>query len=143
MKNESVFIVEDDKFFNDLLKGKIQSLGYYDVVSFNKAESCIENLYKIPHIVLLDHNLKGVLNGLETLKKIKEYNPNIFVIYISGQKDMQIAIDSLKYGSFDYIVKDKSTMDRLESIIKRIEQFEQSRKQSTIVSTLKSIFSIN
>merc|ERR1711916_285338 len=108
MKKESIYIVEEDKFFNDLLRGKLHSLGYENIESFHTAMSCIDKLDKSPDIILLDHNLKGI-SGIEILQRIKAYNSKIIVIYISGHHDMQIALDSIKYGAFDYIAKDSKT----------------------------------
>ncbi len=96
MKNlPKIFIVEDDAFYASLLTNEIIKNRLGDVESFSSGESFMENLFKMPDIVLLDHNL-GSMQGVEILKKIKSINPNIQVILLSAKDKIRIAISSLK-----------------------------------------------
>jgi DNA-binding NtrC family response regulator len=72
-------------------------------------------------MILLDYQL-GDDNGLEVLKKIKSYDPDIHVVFLSGQKKVDVAVDSLKYGSIDYVVKDEMAMSQLTEIMHRLEK---------------------
>ena len=76
------------------------------------------------------------MNGAEVLKKILEFNPNIQVIIISGQENINTAIDLLKKGAYDYIVKDDDTRNRLWTTVNNIrknlllkEEVEQLREE--------------
>ncbi len=137
MKALKIFIVEDDPFYRDLLKGCLRNIGYTDVYTYSSGDECVLNLYRQPDVILLDHNLDGK-NGIETLKSIKGYDPEIFVVYVSGQKDLQIAIDSLKYGSFDYITKDPKVHERLEKVLNRISKLQEEFRQRSRLSGIKS-----
>ena len=60
------------------------------------------------------------LTGFEVLRKIKRYNPNIYIVMISGQENIKTAVDALKYGAFDYVIKDSSVCDTMTRIINKI-----------------------
>jgi len=119
-----IFIVEDDAFYASLLKNEIVKNKVGRVEVFHSGEKFLDNLFKMPDVVLLDHNL-GSMRGLEVLKQIKSINPNIQVIFLSAQEKLQVAITSLKYGAYDYVEKNDSTLTRITSLIKRITEFNQ------------------
>lgn len=71
------------------------------------------------------------ITGLGVLKKIKSYNPRIYVIMVSGQQNIKIAVDALKYGAFDYIIKDNLVHDKMTLIINKISLAKEAMKKST------------
>lgn len=119
MKNPNIFIVEDDQFFAQMLKIVLGKNNYTNVQHFDSGEACLENLYTNPDLVILDYNL-GTMNGIEVLRKIKGINPNIHVIFLSSQEKMNVAINSLKYGAFDYIEKNPHNVTSLLNLIQKI-----------------------
>jgi DNA-binding NtrC family response regulator len=140
MKNLSkIFIVEDDAFYASLLKNEIIKNKLGHVESFSTGESFMDNLYKMPDIVLLDHNL-GSMEGIDILKKIKSINPNIQVILLSAQDKMRIAITSLKYGAYDYVEKNDFAFDRIIALIKRISKFNKLIDEQRHFKTAKIAF---
>ena len=90
---------------------------------FETKEELVDTLYKNPSIVILDYYLNQE-NGLDILKEIKSVNPNIEVIFLSGQQDMTVAINALKYGAFEYIEKNDNSFLKLESILVKLERFK-------------------
>jgi two-component system OmpR family response regulator len=140
MKNlPKIFIVEDDAFYATLLKNEIVKNRLGKVESFSSGESFMNNLYKMPDIVLLDHNL-GSMKGVDILKKIKSINPNIQVILLSAQEKMRIAITSLKFGAYDYVEKNDFAFDRIKALIKRISKFNQIVEEQKHFKTAKILF---
>jgi two-component system, NtrC family, response regulator AtoC len=85
-------------------------------------------------VVTLDYSLPDC-DGSEVLKKIKEHNPHIRVIVISGQEDVATAISLLKNGAFDYIVKDDDTKDRLWNSILHLREISDLKQE---VESLKT-----
>jgi len=59
----------------------------------------------------------GVMNGLDILKAIKSKSPETEVVMWSGQDKIEVAVNTMKYGSFDYIVKSESAFHRSENVI--------------------------
>ena len=144
MKNQNqfkFFIVDDDIFCANVYEQFLKNSGYSDVTYFSNGNDCLSNLNCIPDIILLDHNMEGI-TGFEVLKKIKRYNPNIYVIMISGQENINTAVNALKYGAFDYLIKDKTVNDKLTHIIEKIIKIKQVMRESnpTIMQRILSFF---
>jgi polysaccharide export outer membrane protein len=71
------------------------------------------------------------ITGLEVLKNIKRYNASIYVIMVSGQQNIKIAVDALEYDAYDYIIKDDLVYDKMTLIINKISSMKKSMEKST------------
>jgi len=137
MKNHQsfkVFIVEDDVWYGSMLQHYLSLNPEYEVKRFESPRDFFAALHENPDVVTLDYSLPDC-DGAEVLKKIKEHNPDIRVIVISGQEDVATAINLLKNGAFDYIVKDDDTKDRLWNSILHLREISDLKQE---VETLKS-----
>jgi two-component system response regulator AtoC len=124
MKNKSafkIFILEDDVWYGSMLEHYLSLNPDYEVKRFESPSLFFECLHEGPQVVTLDYSLPDC-DGAEVLRKIKEYNTNVQVIIISGQEDVATAINLLKNGAFDYIVKDDDTKDRLWNTIQHLQE---------------------
>ena len=121
MEKESIkiFVVEDDKFYAQLIQSYLMGIGFLDCTCFFTGFECVKNLDKRPQLVVLDYTL-GLENGLETLKKIKQFDESIQVIMLSGQEYLHISVKAFRYGAGAYIEKDKNSLKNLESTIEKI-----------------------
>ena len=124
-----IFLVDDDHFCLNLYEQHLVNLGHTDVTTFDNGTACLNSLTQNPDIIFLDHNM-DVLTGFELLKKIKRFNPNIHVVMISGQENMKTAIDALKYGAFDYIIKNDMVAEKMEDLLRRITEIQKELKKS-------------
>jgi len=98
MKNHhsfKVFIVEDDVWYGSMLQHYLSLNPEYEVKRFESPRDFFGQLHENPDVVTLDYSLPDC-DGAEVLKKIKEHNPDIRVIVISGQEDVATAINLLK-----------------------------------------------
>ena len=120
---KKVFIVDDDNFNLSWYTKHVSDLGNYVVSSFDNGHDLLNALIDKPQIIFLDHNL-GSMTGIELLKRIKRFDPNVFVIFISGQDDMQTALNALKFGAFDYIIKGSGDLERITSVLKRVDDVQ-------------------
>ena len=111
-----IFIVEDDIIFAKIISHHLSLNPEYEVELFPDGRSLLKNLYKNPALISLDYNLPD-MTGLEVLKQIKEFNPDTPVVIVSGQQDVATAIELLKKGAYDYILKDQDTKERMWNII--------------------------
>ena len=116
-----IFVVEDDEWYNRLLVHNLSLNPDYDIESFTNGKDCLNNLHRNPDIVTLDYRLPD-MKGLEILKKIKEENEDIQVILISEQDDIEVVVELLKYGAYDYIVKSKDIRERLLNTVQNIRK---------------------
>lgn len=112
-KNElRIHVVDDDKFYNKFLTHHLSLNPDNIVESYFNGADLLKNLYKNPEVIVLDYSLPD-FNGSVLLKRIKESNPEISVIIVSGQEDISTAVKLLKEGAADYIVKNDETAERL------------------------------
>lgn len=125
----SIFLVDDDLFSLNIYRQGLENLGYQKVSLFLNGTICLNNLNQKPDIIFLDHNMDD-LTGFEVLKKIKRYDPNVFVVIVSAQENMKIAIDALKYGAFDYIIKGDNEIEKMQNVIERMESIKQEIKRA-------------
>lgn len=117
----SIFIVDDDLFCQNLYEQFIRNLGYSNITLFSDGQECLNHLTDQPDVIFLDYRMEP-LDGLDVLRKIKRFNPDIYLVVISGQDDLQVAVDALKYGAFDYIIKGQNDFEKIESVLKKIRQ---------------------
>ncbi len=116
-----IFVVEDDEWYNRLLVHNLSLNPDYEIQSFTDGKSCLENLHCQPDVITLDYRLPD-MKGLEVLKQIKELNEDIQVILISEQDDIEVVVELLKHGAYDYIVKSKDIRERLLNTVSNIQK---------------------
>jgi DNA-binding NtrC family response regulator len=108
-----IFIVEDDPVYLKFLNYVIGLNPDHEIKTFSNGNDALNALHEKPSIITLDYSLPDK-SGEEILKEIKEYDSNIPVIIVSGQEEIGIAVQLLKLGAYDYIIKDEETKERLE-----------------------------
>ncbi len=116
-----IFIVEDDPLYGEMLKYHLSLNPDNEVFKFESGAECLKNLYRGPSLISLDFSLPD-MSGFEVIKKVKEFNPEIPVIIVSGQEDISTAVNLLKDGAYDYFVKDEDTKERLWNSLKNIKE---------------------
>lgn len=124
-KDLTVFVVDDDPIYRALYRQYLLNMGIEKIEMIINGQECINRLTENPDIILLDHQMTP-LDGLETLKKIKRFNPNIYIVFLSGQANMNVTIDALKYGAFDYIIKsNKQEEEQIAGVINKIHDLKE------------------
>ena len=105
----------------------------FDIETFATGELCIENLSHNPDVIILDYHLDGIdknaMNGIETLDKIKAFNPDIPVVMLSSQDKIDVAVNCMHHKAFDYVVKSETAFMRLQKIITTIFQYQKMEKE--------------
>jgi polysaccharide export outer membrane protein len=127
-KNNKIFLVDDDSFSLNLYTKILENLSFNNVATFTNGTLCLQKLNQKPKIIFLDYHMDDI-SGFEVLKKVKRFSPNIFIVMLSGQDNMKIAIDALKYGAFDYIIKGDNEADKIRKVLERIEAVEEQMKR--------------
>ena len=111
-----IFVVEDDPAYTKFLEYVLSLNPDYEVSSFNDGKNFLDHLHEKPNIITLDYTLPD-MGGEEVLSEIQRVDPNIPVIIISAQEKIGTAVQLLKSGAYDYIIKDEETKDRLLNTI--------------------------
>jgi polysaccharide export outer membrane protein len=123
-----IFLVDDDIFCLNLYREHLTNLGYDDISSFDNGPDCLNQLTQQPDVIFLDYEMDN-LTGLEVLKKIKRFNPDIFVIFLSGQASIMTAVNALKFGAFDYIVKGMFERENIIKVLGKIVEVKELMKK--------------
>ena len=84
-------------------------------------------MHKNPDIVIQDYLLDG-MNGVEVLIKAKKICPSVEFIFLSGNDNIDIAINSMKYGAYNYIVKDQMALQKLVEKIRKLSSVSEMVK---------------
>jgi two-component system OmpR family response regulator len=135
MSNHKIklFLVDDDAVFLKSLEIEFHQHTDFTVETFATGELCVANLSKKPDVIILDYHLNGIdkdaMNGIETLDKIKEYNPEIPVVMLSSQDKIDVAISCMHHKAFDYVVKSETAFMRLQKNITAFFHYEKIEKE--------------
>ena len=127
MKN--IAIVEDEKDLNNLIKTYLEKEGYL-VTSYYNGTDAIDNVDKNFHLWVLDIMLGDDVSGYDIIKKIREVNPDVPVIFTSARDKELDKIIGLELGSDDYITKPYSPKElvlRVNNIIRRVYTKEKQK----------------
>jgi len=121
---KTIFIVDDDANQVTMVADHLAKFRNITIKTFTSGEECLSNLSLKPQIIFLDYNFDKAgakaKNGIEILKAIKQADPSIEVIMFSGQDKIEVAVNTMKHGAFDYIVKNESSFHRSENAILNI-----------------------
>jgi two-component system response regulator AtoC len=108
-----IFVVEDNTFFAQLIKQKLEQNDHIEVELFESGAAFRNNLYQNPDIVILDYSIPDT-NGIDLLREIKHYNSDIKTILLSGQEKVEVVIEAFEQGAEEYIKKDDNALTLLE-----------------------------
>jgi DNA-binding NtrC family response regulator len=123
-----IFIIEDDAFYGEVLRYQLSLNQDFEVTLFTDAKTCLEQLEEGPHILFVDFILPD-MRGDEILKIIKKRRPELPVVIISGQEDISVAVNLLKMGASDYLVKNENTKELLWNSVLRLKENLQLKKE--------------
>jgi DNA-binding NtrC family response regulator len=121
-----IFLVDDEPIQNEMLKDYISERFQYQIKTYESGESALQDMHLDPEVIVLDFHLNSHLpdaqNGVEVLKKMKQLKPNAQVIMLSGQDKLEVAIESMKHGAYDYVIKGETAFSRMENILNNINE---------------------
>lgn len=128
----TILIVDDDSFFCEI-KTVLLERNNYKVEAVQSADPVIDKLRSAQFDLVLLDLMIGDANGIDILQKIKEFDEDMAVIMITAFDDVSTAVDAIKKGAYDYIIK---TIDDEELLVK-INRAMENRKHLVEISTLK------
>ena len=142
-----IALVEDEIDLNNLIKTYLEK-NDYEVVSYTKGIDAINNINDDINLWILDIMLSDDISGYDIIKKIRETNPNVPVIFTSARDKDLDKIIGLELGSDDYITKPYSPKElvlRVNNIIKRVysESSEKIKYENYIIDLDKRIVTEN
>ena len=124
-RNLKITIIEDNHQMSEMLRDFLSTkFPSSDITIYNTGEEALNGIIIDQDIVVLDYHLDSenadALNGIQVLVKLKERFANTPVIFLSSQERADISANTIKYGAYDYIVKNEAAFHRLEIVINNI-----------------------
>ena len=128
MSNYQIFIVEDDPWYGEILAYHLGLNPDYRVNRYETGKACLSAMHLKPDLITIDYSLPD-MKGDELYRKVRSINPELPVIFISSQEEISVAVDLLKMGVSDYLVKDEATKDLLWNSILRIRETQSLKEE--------------
>ena len=102
---QKILIVDDDPTLIDFLKMLLETEGY-EIREATDGAAALQLIPAFkPDAMLLDYLMPKGMNGLEVLRQVRDKHPEIAIIMLTGKGNEQIAVDCMKAGAADYVVK--------------------------------------
>ena len=137
-----VYIVDDEQAISKLLSFWVKDKWGYEVEVFNNGEDMLKKLNAKPDLILLDIMLPG-LNGVESLKRVKQFDEHLPVIMLSAQGSVEVAVESLRFGAYDYFPK-PIDQQRLELAIKNaIRNYDLTKELQNLRENVRKEYSFD
>jgi len=132
MTNE-ILVIDDNADIRELISGILKDKGYVVRQAANFDQAVLEINKKIPDVAIIDVKLdKGDNDGIELLTQLKKMDDDIPIIMISGHATVQMAVDSLKLGAFEFIQKPFSS-ERLINFTNRAAENRNLKKEKNVL----------
>jgi len=125
-KTGIIFIVEDNALYAKTLESSIKATfpEIKEVKVFPVGETCLMELHRNPDLIIIDYFLDtkyfDAETGLEIIKKIRAEKPEMNIVILSSQGEIDVAVEATKTYHCTYIKKDDQAFQRLEEVIKEI-----------------------
>ena len=138
-----IVLVEDEINLNNLIKTYLEK-SEYEVIQYFNGEDAINNINLDAHLWILDIMLPDEISGYDIIKKIREINDHMPVIFTSARDKELDKIIGLELGSDDYLTKPYSPKElvlRVNNIIKRVysQDLNKIKYENYIIDTEKRI----
>jgi DNA-binding NtrC family response regulator len=116
----NILLVDDEKDFVEILTMRLEDAGEKVTPAYD-GQMCLDILGSEPvDVVILDIKMPG-MDGIQTLRKIKILHPLVEVILLTGHGTTETAVEGMKLGAFDYLLK-PADFEELKSILDRAKQ---------------------
>jgi len=132
-KSLLIYVVEDNLIYNRIVYEHLKNNKYWNVKSFISGKECIQAVMngEKPDIVVQDYHLEDT-TGINVLQEVKKQCKNSEFIFLTANEDMDVAVNSIKHGAYDYIIKDndvalKKLVDKLNKLTKLIALNRQNK----------------
>ncbi|MDQ1335467.1 MAG: hypothetical protein QG552_2417 [Thermodesulfobacteriota bacterium] len=135
-----VLVVDDEEPFVDALAQRLELRGFTVLTAFNGDAALAVVQEKPVDVVVLDVLMPGK-DGVETLREIKQNKPLVEVIMLTGHATVETAIEGMRLGAYDYLMKPTDTDDLVTKINKahgRKSDHEERIRQANIDNLLRT-----
>lgn len=128
-----IYLIDDNELFASTVSNGLKTQLNADVRVFSTGEEMLENLDSKPDVIILDFQLdsqvKTAKDGGEILKELMAIDPDLNVIMLTSMEDLKSAVNLLKKGAVDYILKDEVFFDNLLNSIKNVFEIKDLKNE--------------
>jgi DNA-binding response OmpR family regulator len=139
MHNETahILVVDDEGAIRYSVSKTLQRIGY-EVDEASTGEEAVDMIKKREYeVVLTDIRMPGI-TGVELLKRIKDASPDAIVILMTGYASLGTAVESLRLGAHDYLVKPSSSQDIRQSVTRGVERARNLKRRRALLDSIRS-----
>jgi putative two-component system response regulator len=133
----SILVVDDDLYILESVSALLKEYGY-SVTSCNNAKDAIDRLQEAKTDVVLTDIKMPYITGIELLKKIREMNADLPVILMTAYAQIDVAIDGIKHGAFDFIIKPYKPEHLIYSVEKAVRYMNLMQMERNYKHTLEN-----
>ena len=118
---DRILIVDDEELICRLLAQRLTSEGYACVTANNGREA-LSHFYKDTFSLIISDIRMPEMDGIELLKRVKDLNPNMMVIMVTAYPELDMAVEAMRLGAYDFIIKPADLDLILLSVRKALEK---------------------
>jgi DNA-binding NtrC family response regulator len=121
----NVLLTDDEEPFVETMTKRLSKRGFNVSCAFSGQEALNElDKQRKVEVVILDVKMPG-MDGIETLREIKRHHPLVEVVMLTGHATVETAIQGMKLGAFDYLMKPCD----IEELVKKVEEAAEKKRQ--------------
>jgi len=120
-----MFVIDDDPVQTEMIKDYLKERYVFELKTFADGESALAEVERLkPEMAVLDYHLNSnnasAKNGIDVLKEIKRLSPETRVIMFTGEDNINVALESMRNGAYDYIIKGETAFNKIENTVNRL-----------------------
>jgi len=140
-KKPNILLTDDEDTFRNIMGNELRRMGYEVTGCTNGAET-VKNIQERDFdVIVLDMNMPE-MDGIETLKRIKDIDPTTEVIVLTGQGSIENAVQAIKLGAYDYLTK-PCRLSELDALLKKtLEKRHLSKENLHLKRLIKEVHTI-
>lgn len=132
-----VLVVDDDEGLLVLMSETLRAEGYDVASAASAAAAARELVARRPDLMLLDLNLRD-LRGPKLVQHLQAHGASVPFVVVTGQGDEKVAVEVMKHGALDYVMKDTAMLDLLPEVVRRaFAAIEQERALARAQASLR------
>ncbi|PYO01397.1 MAG: sigma-54-dependent Fis family transcriptional regulator [Candidatus Rokuibacteriota bacterium] len=124
-----VLIIDDERILADSIAAYLDHHGYGTVVAFSGEDGLVRAESTSPDVAIVDVRLPG-MNGIEVLRRLREMLPTVEVLMVTAHASVASAVDAMKLGAFDYVMKPVD-LDELRFVVDKARAHQRMRQELT------------
>ncbi|MBN2484460.1 MAG: response regulator [Bacteroidales bacterium] len=139
MQTPLIYIIDNNLSYRKITENCLLSSNYAHFRSFDDGESCYVSKAPVPDIIITDYNLgEGRWCGTDFMEEYSRINNSVVFIFLSSNLKIEIAVEAVKLGAKDYILKSKAGLTRLIKQLDIVKGNLMNNSQLQLTSVTKS-----